>query len=570
MGMLLGLSIQDFALIKDLDITCGSGLTIVSGETGAGKSIFLDAISFISGQRASRELVRKGQKTARVDAIFDDVFHLIPPELCERCGLEAQDLEDGQLLLSRELDSNGRSTARVNGRLVTITVLRELGDLLFAIHAQNEQVTLFQNKRQRLLLDRYTGSELTMLRQEWQTLRQRRITGIKQLSDLGLKPEERQRELEILDYQIAEIASSYENESDLIQAQERFRELANAAGIRQVLAEALRVFNPDEEVSVLSLLNEVEALVEKGARHSQRLENYSFRLTETENELRQQYYDLLSIYEDLNLDEAEYSALEEDLKHWDQLAQKYGPSWQEVAVFAKSAEEKADFLRHSQESFNALRASLREDEHRAEELAKAMHELRTRAARQLEQEIETSLHELNMPYARFEIRVDQVEAGDPGYWGVEGRDEVEFYISTNKGEDLLPLAKIASGGESSRILLAIKEILARLDHIPVLIFDEIDSGISGDTAQLLGQKLVRLSREAQVIAVTHTAQIAAMADQHFYLYKQVEADRTETCLEELDQAGRIKELSRLLVGTTTDDKVLGLAAKLLGQYNQKA
>lgn len=568
--MLLGLSVKDFALIKDLDITCRSGLTIVSGETGSGKSIFLDAISFISGQRASREFVRKGQTTARVDAIFDDVFHLIPRELCERCGLEEQDIEDGQLLLSRELDINGRGTARVNGRLVTIGVLRELGDLLFAIHAQNEQVTLFQNKRQRLLLDRYCGAELARLQQEWQSLRERRITGIRQLSDLGLKPEERQRALDILDYQIAEIASSFQSESDLKQAQERFRELSNAASIRQDLAEALQLLSPDKDVSVLNLLNTVENLLEKTSRHSQRLGDCAFRLAETENELRKQYYDLLSMYEDLNLDEAEYASLEEKLSYWEQLAKKYGPSWQEVAAFAKSAEERADFLRHSQDRFNALRASLREDESRAEELARSMHELRSKAARQLEEEIETSLHELNMAYAVFEIRVEQLEAGDPGYWGLEGRDAVEFYISTNKGEDLLPLAKIASGGESSRILLAIKEILARLDHIPVLIFDEIDSGISGDTAQLLGQKLLRLSRDAQVIAVTHTAQIAAMADQHFYLYKQVERDRTESCLVELDHDGRIEELSRLLVGSSADEKVLGLAAKLLGQYNQKA
>lgn len=566
--MLAQLTIQDFALIRNLDIRLEEGFTIVSGETGAGKSIFLDAISFISGQRSSREMVRKGQEFARVEAVFYDVYNLFNPSLLDRLSIKAEDLASQQLILSREVDTKGRSTAKINNTLVSISLLREVGDLLFAIHAQNESVLLFESSKQRELLDTYAGKKLAQSLLEWKGLRERRLNGITELAELGLNPEERARELDLLRYQIEEIEADFLTEDELQKQGKLFKELANAGNIRESISEALKIFSPEEDFSVLSLLSQISSILQKAGRYSERVSAYHLDLIEAEDNLRELYHDLLDLFQSIDLDQESFYHLEQSLENWQNISRKYGPSWQEVSDFLNSAKEKESFLLNSEKKFSELRESLQKDEQRAKEIADNIHKLRVDAGKKLSQEIENSLKELNMPAAHFEIKVEKVAEGSPSYWSEEGRDKIEFYISTNPGEDLMPLAKIASGGETSRILLAIKSIIANLDQIPVLIFDEIDSGISGDTAHMLGNKLRKISNSSQVIAVTHTAQIAAMAKQHLLISKKVKEGRTETVLECLEYEDRIKELARLLVGSHQDEKAIELAGKLLGQYNR--
>lgn len=256
------------------------------------------------------------------------------------------------------------------------------------------------------------------------------------------------------------------------------------------------------------------------------------------------------------------------MEAWDRLDQKYGPGWDQVSRFYEEAKVDYAFTRDSESHFQDLRQALQKGQDQASDLAQAMHEIRLEAGAKLSASIKQVLADLQMPGVDFQVQVKLAQPQDKNFWAPEGRDQVEFFISTNYGEDLLPLAKVASGGEASRILLAIKSILADLDAVPLLIFDEIDTGISGQAAHQLGEKLRQLGRQHQVIAVTHTAQIAAMADQHLYIYKELEGDRTVTKLQKLDLKARQAELARLLTGSAQDEKALALAGTLLQPYNR--
>ncbi len=564
--MLVQLAIHNFALIRELELSFKNGLTIVSGETGAGKSIFLDAISFVSGKRASRDFVRRGADQADVTCLFQNVMDRIPPDLLERLRLPAFEQESDELLLYREIDINGRSVAKVNGRMVTVSLLRELGDLLFAIHAQHEQVTLFNTEKQQELLDAYAGGQLSEFKKEWKEIRLRRIEGAKNLKKLGINPHERERQLDLLNFQIAEIEAGMLSEKEVEDLKNKFRELMAVEQVKQALQEAIKLLDDESEYSVLSLLELLMQPLHKQEKHSEALANFNLRLAECSDCLKVILDEMKEYLLSLLQNETDISELQLTLEKWDSISRKYGPSWHEVNCFLEECKEERQRLIDSERTFHSLRNALREDEGKAESLAEAMHKVRNDAGQDLADKIEKSLASLNMQGSKFEIRVEKAKAGEANFWAAEGRDRISFYISPNTGEDLMPLEKIASGGEASRILLAIKSILAELEDIPVLIFDEIDSGISGDTAFKLGRALYKLGNRRQSIAVSHTAQIAAMADSHILFYKDVFGGRTETLSKQLSYEERVAELSRLLVGNEEDATASELAINLLHQH----
>lgn len=568
MGMLLELTICNFALIPELAVRLDEGLTIISGETGAGKSVFLDALAFIGGQRASRELVRKPADKAQVYALFQDVFDLLPADLLSRLDLSEDDLSGRELLLYREIDSKGRSVAKVNGRPVTIALLRELGNCLFNLHAQNEQISLFDPHKQAQILDAYCPEPLAAYKSEWTALRDQRIRQLKALKELGLNPQERDRKLDLLDYQIQEIGAGFMSKEDLQELEASFQELNELDRIQSYTIESLQVLDPDQEHSATSLLSRALASLQKAEKFSPHLAQINQELQRLNDDLHEQTRELKVFLQDLAAKSAESQEIKDRMEAWDRLDQKYGPGWDNVAGYYKQAQEDYAFTRDSESHFQQLRSELQQGQAQAADLAQAMHDIRVEAGARLSASIKAVLAELKMPGVDFQVRVEMASPSDKNYWAPEGRDRVEFFISTNQGEELLPLAKIASGGEASRILLAIKSILANLDNIPLLIFDEIDAGISGEAAHKLGEKLRELGGHHQVIAVTHTAQIAAMADQHLYIYKELEGDRTVTKLQTLDWKARQAELARLLTGSSKDEKALALASTILQPYNR--
>ncbi len=568
MGMLLELTICNFALIPELAVRLDEGLTIISGETGAGKSVFLDALAFIGGQRASRELVRKPADKAQVYALFQDVFDLLPADLLSRLDLGEDDLSGRELLLYREIDSKGRSVAKVNGRPVTIALLRELGNCLFNLHAQNEQISLFDPHKQAQILDAYCPEPLAAYKSEWTALRDQRIRQLKALKELGLNPQERDRKLDLLDYQIQEIGAGFMSKEDLQELEASFQELNELDRIQSYTIESLQVLDPDQEHSATSLLSRALASLQKAEKFSPHLAQINQELQRLNDDLHEQTRELKVFLQDLAAKSAESQEIKDRMEAWDRLDQKYGPGWDNVAGYYKQAQEDYAFTRDSESHFQQLRSELQQGQAQAADLAQAMHDIRVEAGARLSASIKAVLAELKMPGVDFQVRVEMASPSDKNYWAPEGRDRVEFFISTNQGEELLPLAKIASGGEASRILLAIKSILANLDNIPLLIFDEIDAGISGEAAHKLGEKLRELGGHHQVIAVTHTAQIAAMADQHLYIYKELEGDRTVTKLQTLDWKARQAELARLLTGSSKDEKALALASTILQPYNR--
>lgn len=568
MGMLLELTICNFALIPELLVRLDEGLTIISGETGAGKSVFLDALAFIGGQRASRDLVRKPAEKAQVYALFQDVYPLLPSDLLSRLDLSQEEITGHELLLYREIDNKGRSVAKVNGRPVTVSLLRELGNCLFNLHAQNEQISLFDPHKQAEILDAYCPEPLAAYKLQWATLRDQRIQQLKSLKELGLNPQERDRKLDLLDYQIQEISAGFMSQEDLQELEASFQEINALDRIQTYTIEGLQVLDPDQDHSATTLLSRAAASLQKAEKFSPRLGQMNQDLQRLNDDLHEQTRELKLFLQDLAAKSADSQEIRARMEAWDRLDQKYGPGWDNVARYYQEAQEEYAFTRDSESHFQQLRSDLKKGQAQAADLAQAMHEIRVEAGARLSAAIKSVLAELQMPGVDFRVQVDMAEPSDKNYWAPEGRDRVEFFISTNQGEDLLPLAKIASGGEASRILLAIKSILANLDQIPLLIFDEIDAGISGEAAHKLGEKLRELGRQHQVIAVTHTAQIAAMADQHLYIYKELEGDRTVTKLQALDLKGRQVELARLLTGSSQDEKALALASTLLQPYNR--
>lgn len=565
--MLIQLCIINFALIRELELSLDSGLSIVSGETGAGKSIFLDALGFIGGQRASREMIRRGAQKAEVYALFSDVYNLLPPELQEELNLQEEDIANSELLLYRSMDENGRSTAKVNGRPVNISSLKDLGDKLFNLHAQHEQISLFYKDKQAEILDRYAPPELSTLKESWQELRNRRIKNIQKLKQLGLNPQERERSLDLLNFQIEEIKSNLLSEQEFQNLQEKYKEYAAHEDIQEALAESIKYLDRESEFTALSLLDAAVDALSKVSPDSKKVAKWESDLTSLSQDLSEVVRELKSSFLENVLNPQELRKIEAKLDAWLRISAKYGGSPNEVARYLGEITKQAEELANSEELFLELREQIQKEAKLAEDLAREMHEIRAQAAEDLAKAIEDSLRDLNMSNAKFEIRVELANSSDKQYWAVNGRDKIDYYIATNKGEGMLPLAKVASGGEASRILLAIKSILADLDDIPVLIFDEIDSGISGDTAQKLGLKLKELARNRQVIAVSHTAQIAAMADYHLYLEKSSEGERTETTASFLSERDRVDEVARLMVGNEQDEKALELASKLLAQYN---
>lgn len=550
--MLELLHIENIAIIERADIMFGRGFNALTGETGAGKSIVIDALGAVLGQRTSRGLIRTGAEKAFVSAEFSGVPAEMPG-LAET-GLSPE--EDGTLLLQRELYGDGRNACRVNGRPVTVAQLRRIGAGLLNIHGQHDGQQLLDEEQHLAYLDRFgrVDDALTRCAERYGTLRETR----REIETLRMDEAEKARRVDMLRHQIDELerADLQEGEEEALLARRNI--LRSGEKFTAAIARADFCLNGgDEGMGAVSAIREAE-----NALHALRSLGDEFAaLSERLEALRCEAYDLAETIRDkkeaYEFSPQELDAVEARCDQLYRLKKKYGASVGDMLAYLTRSREELDRIEYADERIAQLQETLREQEAAAMEAARALSALRRAAAQELEERISRELTELDMPKLRFAIDFQEKELSENGI------DAVSFLMSANVGESLRPIQKIASGGELSRIMLAMKNVLAEQDSVMTMVFDEVDTGVSGRAAQRVAEKLARLSRFRQVLCVTHLPQLAAMADVHFGVEKGEADGRTRTNVLVLDRAARRREVARLSGGDPPSDTMLSGAEELL-------
>ena len=550
--MLELLHIENIAIIEHADIAFGSGFNALTGETGAGKSIVIDALGAVLGQRTSRELIRTGAEKAFVSATFGGV----PAELpgLEENGLAPE--EDGTLLLQRELYGDGKNVCRVSGRPVTVAQLRRIGASLLNIHGQHDGQQLLDEEQHLFYLDRFgrVDAELAAYRERFDAWRATR----REMDALKMDEAEKARRVDMLHHQIDELerADLQEGEEEALLARRNI--LRNGEKFLSAISAADACLNGgDESLGAVSAIKEAEDAL-RGLRS---LGDEFVELSDRLGSLRCEAYDLAETIRDKK-DEYDFSPQELDAveSRCDQLyrlKKKYGSSVEEMLSYLERSREELDRIEYADDRLAQLAEKCTAQERAAREAARALTDKRRAAAKELEARISRELSELDMPKLRFSIDFQEKELSE------DGTDTVEFLMSANVGEDLRPIRKIASGGELSRIMLALKNVLAEQDSVMTMVFDEVDTGVSGRAAQRVAEKLARLSRTRQVLCVTHLPQLTAMADVHFGVEKGEENGRTLTRVRELDRAARRAEIARMSGGDHPSETMLSGAEELL-------
>lgn len=554
--MLKTLSIENIAVIEKAEIEFSNGFNVLTGETGAGKSIVVDSINAILGERTSKGLVRAGSENALVTAYFEDISKEVEQKLNE-FDLPCDD--DGALVLSRKISAQGKSTCRINGSVCTVSMLKEVGNLLVNIHGQHDSQTLLNADYHYKFVDMY-GSLDGVLDEYKQSFKQL-LSVRKQLKALTMDADERDRQIELLDYQIKELSDAEIKVGEWDELKKRKNLILNSQNLLQSLNSALAAFNGSDEYSGISTLLST-AVKEIGS------------VSDVDSEIKSVYdkaealNDSVEIVKDALLDKInsiefepeELNRIEERLDLYYTFSNKYGETEQDMLYYLDEAVKKRTAFENSEEELEKLNVQYDEIFNKTVALAQKLTDLRKSTAEKLGNEICKQLEFLDMPKIKFTTSFEK------GNLSANGWDKIEFLIATNVGETAKPLSKIASGGELSRIMLAIKSIIAQKDSIDTLIFDEIDTGVSGKASRKIGLKLKELGAFTQVICVTHSAQIASVADSHFLIEKNVENDRTYTNVTVLDYDGRKNELARIMGGINATESLLKSAEELLNNY----
>jgi DNA repair protein RecN (Recombination protein N) len=555
--MLQELRIKDFAIIDELVLTLMPGFMVITGETGAGKSILVDAVNLLLGERSDTSFVRAGADRAVIEGRFLVPGHTQPAlhEVLESEGLEGDSPDE--VLLTREVRANGRSQSRVNGIACSLNAYREVGGLLVDIHGQGEHLSLFKPSQHLYLLDRYAHLEddRAALREMVRELNALRA----EINSLLTDEEALARRIDMLQYQVQEIETASprpEEEEEL--RQERTR-MANAEKIAELATEAQFALSGDVgETSAVDLLAQAAIVLSKLAKLDPALEA-DYQLAETISMQADELARTIRQYhENLEFEPRRLDDIEERLEILNRLKRKYGGSIEAALEHAERARAELEQITHSEERLAELRDAEDRLLHRIGKHAAQLSARRQEAGVRMTDGIVRELNDLKMQGARFEVQIAHVEDPDGCYvngqrlaFDASGIDRIEFYMAANIGEPLRPLAKVASGGEAARIMLALKSVLSYADQVPTLIFDEIDQGIGGRIGTVVGQKLWGLSDTHQVLCVTHLAQLAGFGDAHYKVSKHVENERTVTRVEQLADQGRVDELAEMLGAETT-------------------
>ena len=550
--MLSSLQIENVAVIQKAEVHFKPGLNVLTGETGAGKSILIDSINAILGNRTSKDLVRTGASKAVIRAAFEQVPDAVLNSL-EKAGYERSDA----LMLSREITAEGKSTCRINGMPATASVLRELCGGLININGQHDSVGLLNPARHLGILDDYAQNDAEF--QEYYVL-YRELVRIKRELDAMITDEaEKQRKIDLLSYQVQEIEDAGLTTGEEQTLESRRKILANASTIRDKIAQSYALLSGDDESSgAVDLLGEASHAIDTAAQLDDALAAASSQLLDLYYNAKDVAADLIGRLDSYDTNDAELDEIEQRLDLIYKLKRKYGDTVEDVIEFGQNAREELERIQSSQERHDHLQAEKRRLYALAREKAEALTQTRLNAFEALNKRISGTLDFLNMPGVRMTLRHTR------GPLASHGQDSIEFYISTNPGEAPKPLAKIASGGELSRITLAIKNAMADKDAVPTVIYDEIDSGVSGKAAGRIGEVLRQSAQGHQILCITHTAQIAALADCHLLIQKNVANDRTYTEIHPLDEEGRVEALARLISGDHVTDISRANAREMLG------
>ena len=534
--MLSSLQIENVAVIQKAEVHFQPGLNVLTGETGAGKSILIDSINAILGNRTAKDLVRTGAAKAVIRAAFEQVPDAVLDSL-DKAGSERSDA----LMLSREITAEGKSSCRINGMPATAAVLRELCGGLININGQHDSVGLLNPARHLGILDDYAQNGVQF--QEYYAL-YRELVRIKRELDAMITDEaEKQRRIDLLSYQVQEIENAALTAGEEQTLESRRRVLANASTIRDRIAQCYALLSGgDEAAGAVDLLGEASNAASDAAQLDEALSGAAGQLTDLYYTAKDVAADLVGRLDAYETNDAELDEIEQRLDLLYKLKRKYGDTVEDVIAFGQKAREELQNIQTSQERYDHLQAEKRRLYAQAREKAEVLTQTRLRAFEELNKRISGTLDFLNMPGVRMTLRHTR------GPLASHGQDGIEFYISTNPGEAPKPLAKIASGGELSRITLAIKNAMADKDAVPTVIYDEIDSGVSGKAASRIGEVLRQSAQGHQILCITHTAQIAALADCHLLIQKNVENDRTYTEIHPLDTEGRVEALARLISG----------------------
>ncbi len=527
--MLSTLHIKNIGIIDDLSINFDDGFNVLTGETGAGKTLIIGSLNILSGGRFSKEMIRKGEEYSLVEAsIFypNDKFS-----------------EDGNIIISREIYANGRNTCKINGKFVTVSELKEYMSNIIDIHGQHDNQNLLDPTKHINYLDGFAEDELKDIKLQYQEY-------YKQYKDIKNKLKnnygdetEKIRKLDLLKYQINEISKA----NLKIGEEEELEEKHNIMMNSEKLKDNLSIIDENINGNAIEYISNAIRCLEK-------IEDFGEIYKEKLSELKSAYYelqetarDLSSLKDEANFDEYERDEVEKRLDLIFSLKRKYGNNIEEILAYEENLNKELEEIENSDEINNKLKIELKEIENKMKELCKKMNDIRNKFGITLSNSINKELHELNMPNAIFKINID-----NKNNFETNGTDEVEFLICTNVGEEFKELSKIASGGEMSRIMLAIKTVLADVDEVPVLVFDEIDTGISGKAAKAVGEKMKLISKKHQTLCITHLATIAAKGNKNYYIYKEVKEDKTRTNIRQLNEEETIHEIARISNGDITD------------------
>lgn len=527
--MITTLHIKNIGIIEDLNIDFNKGLNVLTGETGAGKTLIIDSLQIISGGRFSKEMIRKGETNSFV-------------EICMYEPKSEMSI-DGNIIVSREINLNGKNMCKINGRMVTVNELKEFMTKFIEIHGQNDNQNLLDNKTHINYLDGFIGDKITKEKEQYEKHYQK-YQEIKQELKVNYGDEkERQRKLDLLKYQIDEIEEANLQKGEEEELEEKRKKIVNAEKIAENLRQA------DELIGA----NSIDS-ISMAIRALEKIEEIDNKYEQASNNLKSIYYDLQELSRDIskykndtNFDEEERIFVEERLNMLYTLKRKYGNNIEEILKYKEEIEKEIKHIENLEEYNRKLKEEQQKIEEKMNALAVKMNNIRTQEAESLTKEINKELNELEMKNAKIKVKVKYQEQ-----YLKNGKDIVNFYITTNIGEDEKELIKIASGGEMSRVMLAIKKVLAKSDKVPILIFDEIDTGISGKAANSVANKLKTISNNHQVLCISHLPNIAAIADYNYFISKKVIEERTNTNIKLLDEEETIREIARISSGEVND------------------
>lgn len=553
--MLRELKIENLAIIDELDLEFDDGLIVLTGETGAGKSIILSGINLLIGEKASVDMIRDGEDHLLAQGVFE-INDEQAEELSATFGIEC---EDKEVIVRRYLDIKGKGKAYVNNIRVSLASLKEIMGTLVDIVGQHSHQMLLNKNNHIRLLDKFLGDEGKTLREKIAKKynEQREINS--RIEQIEKNRQEAIEKREFYEFQLSEIDRVAPQPDEDIRLEEEYKRLFNAGKIKDKIADS-NIQLRDGEINALHFIYNSRRNIESLCRYGDEFQEILEKLEKVYYELEDCVDILDTIDQDIDIDERRLQKVVDRLDAINKMKSKYGATIEEIIEFRNSIADKVNLLEENNFEIKKLQKAKIEAEEEYWKDAALLRELRIKKAREIEKELENELKFLKMGDARFHIVVDKMES-----MGANGSDSVEFLISTNVGQGMKPLWKIASGGEVSRIMLALKVIFSRVDNIPILIFDEIDTGVGGETVRKIANKMREIGEHAQVVSITHSPAIAARAHQQFYIKKETANNKTSTTVTKLDEKGRIEEIARMLAGESVTEAVLKHAEELLNE-----